>query len=218
MIRDLKCVIVTSTGGSVMNALLQDAFFKSQVFCVVSDRTCPAIEKARRHGVTTLVFSEQNKVEFCDWLLAYLKAQQIDYVISFYTKLFVGQLLHEYQDRIINLHPSLLPAFKGLDGFGDTMRHGSRYLGSTIHFIDEQMDEGKIIQQTVYPVDVSQPESALRHRLFQQQCKSLLQVVRWMAEDRIHVRGNRVLVDGGSFKELEYSPNLDFSNAVKLAI
>ncbi|HYG36531.1 MAG TPA: formyltransferase family protein [Clostridia bacterium] len=218
MTRKLKCVIVTSTGGSVMNALLHNAFFKSQIFSVVSDRECPALEKAQRHGVPTEVFLEKQKQGFSDRLLAYLSANQIDYVISFYTKLFVGNLLHQYQDRILNLHPSLLPSFKGMDGFGDTVRYGARYLGTTIHFIDEHMDEGKIIMQTICPLDTNQEESALRHRLFQQQCKSLLQVMKWLAEGRIHVRNGRVIVEGCRFDNLEFSPNLDFEDALKLEL
>src|ERR1043165_8846128 len=114
--KDLRCVIVASTGGSVMNAVLDNAFFKRQIFAIVSDRPCGAIDKASAHALTNQVIHQKNSKEFCDHLLSYLQDNQIDYVISFFTKLFVGELLSAYQDRIINLHPSLLPAFKGLDG------------------------------------------------------------------------------------------------------
>lgn len=216
--KDLRCVIVTSTGGSVMNVLLHNAFFKSQIFSVVSDRECDAIERAKEHGVPAEVFLLPRKAEFCDHLLAYLQANQVDYVISFFTKLFVGDLLRVYQDRIINLHPSLLPSFKGLDGFGDGLRYGTRYVGTTIHFVDENMDEGKIIQQTICPVDPHQSESVLRHHIFQHQCKSLLQVVRWLTEERIKIHDHRVIVEGGRFTEYEFSPNLDFAAALNLNI
>jgi len=199
-----------------MNVLLQNPFFKSQIFSVVSDRTCPAIGKARTHGVATEVFREKNNADFCGWLLTYLEANRIDYVISFYTKLFVGELLQKYYHRIINLHPSLLPSFKGLDGFGDTVRYGARYIGTTIHFIDERMDKGKLILQSVYPLDPDQPRAALRHRLFQQQCKSLLQVVKWLAEDRIRVQSGRVIVVDGGFNDFEFSPQLDYRAAKEL--
>jgi phosphoribosylglycinamide formyltransferase-1 len=214
--RNLKCVIVSSTSGSVMNVLLQNSFFKSQIFSVVSDRICPAIGKARSHGVRTEVFREKNNADFSDRLLAYLETNRIHYVISFYTKLFVGELLRKYSYRIINLHPSLLPSFRGLDGFGDTLRYGARYIGTTIHFIDERIDKGKIILQSVYPLDPDQPRTALRHRLFLQQCKSLLQVVKWLAENRIRVKSGRVVVAGGRFNDFEFSPQLDYDAAKKL--
>jgi phosphoribosylglycinamide formyltransferase-1 len=211
-------VIVASTGGSVMNEVLKNAFFRSQIFAVVSDRDCSAIEKARRHGVTTEIIAERSKEVFCDRLLDYLGNHQIDYVISFFTKLFVGDLLKHYRDRIINLHLSLLPAFKGLDGFRDTVNYGVRYIGTTIHFIDENMDEGKIILQTVYPLDANKEEAVLRHRLFQQQCKSLLQVMKWLVDGRIKVQDNRVIVENATFADYEFSPNLDFQDAVQLEI
>ena len=211
-------VIVASTQGSVMNELLKNSFFRRQIHSVVSDRLCPAVERAQAHGVQTMNFSESDKHRFCDKLLIYLHENWIDYVISFFTKLFVGDLLNAYEDRIINLHPALLPAFKGMDGFGDGIRYGVRYLGSTIHFVDEHMDEGKIIMQTICPLDPSQEISTMRHRIFRQQCKSLLQVVKWLTEDRIKVESKKVLIEGAVYVDFEYSPNLDFHEAIALDV
>ena len=216
--RSHKIVIVASTGGSVMNALLKNSFFKSQIHSVVSDRQCGAIDKARLHGVPNKIINEKDKKRFCDDLLKYLQNNKIDYVISFFTKLFVGELLRVYRDRIMNLHPALLPSFKGMDGFGDTMRYGVRYMGTTIHFVDEKMDEGKIILQTVCPVSEYESRKNLRHRLFCQQCKSLLQVVKWLCEGRIGVRGDSVVIEGSSFVDYEFSPNLEFPDAINLAV
>ena len=214
----LRIVIVASAGGSVMDRLLNSSFFKSQIFSVVSDRSCPAIDKAQSHGVPTKINSKNNKKEFCDDLLVYLQDNKIDYVISFFTKLFVGNLLNIYQDRILNMHPSLLPAFKGLKGFESALRYGTRYVGTTIHFIDDSMDEGKIILQSIYPVNPGQSENSLRHRIFGHQCKSLLQVVKWLSEGRIHIKGNYVVISGGKYIDFEFSPNLDFTEAKTLTI
>jgi phosphoribosylglycinamide formyltransferase-1 len=214
----MKCVVVASTGGSVMNVLLKTVYFRNCVFAVVSDRDCPAMEKARRHEVPTLLIPERKNIRFSNRLLKLLHEHQVDYVISFFTRLFVGELLARYRDRIINLHPSLLPAFKGLDGFGDTVRYGTRYVGSTIHFMDEHMDEGKIILQTVYPLDPGKSLEEIRHRVFQQQCKSLLQVVRWLDEGRIQIQGTRVTVTDAAYTGFEYSPGLDFEDALELNI
>ena len=215
---DLKNVIVSSTGGSVMNVLLENRFFRNQTFSLVSDRLCPAIDKAQAHGLETKVIAESKKEWFCVRLLEYLEENRIDYVISFFTKLFTGDLLGEFKDRIINLHPSILPAFKGMRGFDDTFEYGARYMGSTIHFIDESMDEGKIIMQTAHPIDRNEAKEKLRHRLFQQQCKSLLQVVKWLNEGRVSVIKNHVVIEGGSYVDYEFSPNLDFPDAISLKV
>jgi phosphoribosylglycinamide formyltransferase 1 len=209
---------VASTGGSVMNQLLSNDFFKSRVHSVVSDRDCGAVVSAASHDVRSEIFPEKDKERFSSLLLGYLKTEAVDYVISFYTRLFAGDLLHEYRDRIINLHPSLLPAFKGLHGFDDAVAYGARLVGSTIHFIDENMDEGKIIQQTIVPVDETKPLAYTRHRIFEQQCRSLLQVVKWLEEGRVLVDGNRVSIKDATYDDDEFSPGLDFGEAIALKI
>ena len=201
-----------------MNQLLGNEYFKSRVHSVVSDRECGAVKSAAAHGVASKIFSEKDKEKFSALVLEYLKAEAIDYAVSFYTRLFAGELLHEYRDRIVNLHPSLLPAFKGLHGFDDAIAYGVRWVGSTIHFIDENMDEGKIIQQTIAPVDSTEPIAFTRHRIFEQQCRSLLQVVKWLEDDRIVVEGKLVRVKGATFGDPEFSPNLDFDEATSLDI
>ncbi len=216
--RAMRIVIVVSAGGSVMNALLHNPFFKSQVHSVVSDRECKGIEHAGLHSVPTAIFPYQGNEDFSAHLLRYLQRNRIDYVVSFFTKLFVGELLTVYKDRIINLHPSLLPAFKGLDGFGDTMRFKARYMGTTIHFVDRQVDEGKLIMQSICPVDPEQPVTSLRHTVFQHQCKSLLQVVKWLSEGRIIVLDDCVTIVNAQYCDFEFVPNLDFPEAIELPV
>ena len=214
----MRFVIVISTGGSVINQLFYNDYFKSLVHSVVSDRDCPAISKAASHDMPTTIIVEKDKARFSDLVLGYLKENSIDYAISFYSKLFVGELLKEYDNRIINLHPSLLPSFKGLHGFDDAIKHGVRCVGSTIHLIDENLDEGIIIQQTVCRLDETRPITFARHRVFEQQCKSLLQVMKWIEEDRLEVQGKRARIKDATFSGGEFSPDLDFAEAIDLKI
>jgi phosphoribosylglycinamide formyltransferase-1 len=214
----MRFVIVISTGGSVINQLFGNDYFKSRIHSVVSDRQCPAISKAATHNARTTIIDEKDKVRFSDAVLDYLKQHSADYVISFFSKLFVGELLKDYHDRIVNLHPSLLPSFKGLHGFDDAITHGVRFVGSTIHLIDENMDEGKIIQQTVTSVDLTAPIAYTRHRIFEQQCKSLLQVMKWIEDDRLSIDGKYVKVKGATFGSDEFSPELDFDQAIELRV
>jgi phosphoribosylglycinamide formyltransferase-1 len=214
----MRSVIVASAGGSVANVALSNAFFARSVSAVVADRKCGALERAADHGVATVLLRERDKLAFCNRLLEYLLQHDIEYVFSFYTRLFVGAILDVYQDRIINFHPSLLPAFKGLDGFGEAVRFGARFVGSTVHFIDAEMDEGKIIQQTILPLGPHAPLELIRHRLFVQQCKSLLQVARWLADDRLRISGDSVVVLDARYDDAEFSPALDFEDAIDLDV
>lgn len=198
-----------------MNAALRSAAFKRHIVAVVSDRPCGALDKARAHGVRAELLQARDGLEFSDALRDFLRANEVDYVLSFYTRLFRGALLLEYADRIINFHPSLLPSFKGLNGFDDTLAYGARFIGTTVHFIDEKMDEGKIIMQTTWPADPAQSRVLLRHRVFVQQCKSLLQIVRWLADRRLVVRDGRATVLAGIYTDPEFSPTLDDQEAIE---
>jgi len=148
-------------------------------------------------------------------LLKYVQEHQIHYIFSYYTNFYSKQFRDAFRDRIVNFHPSLLPAFKGMDGFGDSVAYHARFVGNTVELIDEVMDEGKIVMQTVCPLDWNEPIASARHKVFVQQCKAVLQVARWLYDDRITVEGRRVLISDARFDDPHFSPALDYHAAVE---
>lgn len=214
----MRWAIVASTGGSVLDRLLGNEFFRARIALVLSDRDCGAIERAGRRGVDTAVLRERDSGRFCDRLLERLDNDGIDCVISFFTKLFRGAVLERYANRIVNLHPSLLPSFPGLHGFEDTMASGVRYAGTTIHLVDAGIDTGPVILQSIVAIDPAIDQRIIRHRIFEQQCRSLLQVVKWFEDERVRVSGRRAFVIGARYADLEYSPSLEFEEALSLVI
>jgi len=207
--RELRFAMVVSTSGSVMNEVLKNDFFRSRVHHIVVDRFGSAQEKARSHGIPTTIISNEDVDRFCAQLLRLFDEMSIDYVFSFYTNFFSADFREAYRDRILNFHPSLLPAFKGMDGFGDTVRYPARFAGNTVELIAEVMDEGKIVMQTSCPVDPGLRTELIRHQVFVQQCKALLQVARWLQESRIEVVDHRVSVIGATYGCASFSPALD---------
>jgi phosphoribosylglycinamide formyltransferase-1 len=201
-----------------MDEALRNPLVRRLTHGLVCDRVCPAIDRAKAHGVPVTVFAEKDPEAFGARLLDHFRKLRIDHVFSFYVRFYPAAVRDAYRDRIFNFHPSLLPAFKGADGFGDGRRHGARFLGSTVELIDEVMDEGKIVMQTVFPVDPAASEAALRHRLFVQQCQSLLQTAKWLVDDRLRIDGKRVTVAGAQFRDPEFSPDLDWDEARRLTI
>ena len=214
----MRVAFVSSSGGSIMDRALHNALVRRITLGLVCDRMCPAIDKAKSHGLPVEVFREVNPEAFGERLLDYLRQHGIEYVFSFYTQFYSPAVRDAYRDRIFNFHPSLLPAFKGMDGFGDGFRYGVKFLGSTVELVNDVMDEGKIVLQTVCPRDPGVAESALRHRLFVQQCKSLLQLCKWLVDRRISVAGHQVMVHGARFDDPEFSPGLDWEDARGLAV
>jgi len=201
-----------------MDNALHNRLVRRLTHGLVCDQVCPAIEKAQGHGVPVEVIPERAPEVFSERLLDYLRVHRIDYVFSFYTQFYSATLRDAYRDRILNFHPSLLPAFKGMDGFGDGLRSGVKVLGSTVELIDQVMDEGKIVMQTLFPRDQESSEARLRHRLFVQQCKSLLQVAKWLVDGRVRVEGSRVTVEGAQFGDPEFSPAPDWDEVARWTI
>lgn len=216
--RDMRFVVVASTNGSVMNQCLSVPFFRRAVHSVITDRPCLAEEKAKAHGAKVVRLHSIDNDSFCERLLDYLSENRIDYVLSFYTNFYSKPLRDAWHDRIVNLHPSILPAFKGMDGFGDQIAYHSPFIGSTVELIDEVMDEGKIVMQALFPRDPAVSVARLRHRLFVQQCRCLLQVVHWLAAGRVLVQGGRVVVADARHDSPEFSPALDADDALAMDV
>ncbi len=213
-----RFAVVASTAGSVLNQCLSNGYFRERIHGVVVDQPCAAADRAQEHGVPVVrLFSGDNDA-FCERLLDYLVLERIDYVLSFYTRFYAKPLRDAYRDRIVNLHPSILPAFKGMDGFGDQMRYHVPFVGSTVELIDEAMDEGKIVMQAVFPRDPALAWADIRHRLFVQQCRCLIQVTAWLDQGRVRVDGRRVSVAGSHHGDAEFSPSLDSHDAIALSV
>lgn len=201
-----------------MNQVLEVPIVREVTHSVVADQPCAAIRKAQGHGVETLLFDEGSNTRFCARLANYLSEHEIDYVLSFYTPFYTRALREEFSDRIINFHPSLLPAFKGMDGFGDSVAYHTKIIGTTVELIKDVMDEGKIIMQTACAVDPGLHHDALRHRIFVQQCKTLVQTVWWIRENRLSVEGDHVTIANASYDDCEFVPSLDARDAVELQV
>ena len=206
----MNFVVISSTGGAVLRVLLENKFFRERISCVISDRQCGAIDVALEYGVTTKIYYTKNGAEFSDFLLNEFFDMPPDLFVSFYTRLFRGRFLDFSRRRLVNMHPSILPAFPGQDGFGDSIKYGVKFVGATIHLVDEGMDTGLPIIQAAIPCDPHKNIAEVRHLVFQQQCKMLLQLIKWVDQGRMvfNERGWPLIVDA-KYEIGEFSPNLD---------
>jgi phosphoribosylglycinamide formyltransferase-1 len=190
-----------------------DPLVREQIVSVVADRECDAAAAMRAREVPVAVIAEPDNRAFSDALLDHCRAVDATHLYLLFGRLLSGQLLDVYRDRIVNVHPALLPAFRGLHGFEDTIASGTRYLGVTLHFIDEAMDEGSIIIQSVTPIDPIAGEATLRERQFVQMCQGFVQVAHWLDEERLTVADGEVVVSGARFDDVQFVPALDAPEA-----
>lgn len=210
----MNIVIIASTNGSVISKLLPISFFKEKINLVISDRPCGAIDLAKENNIKTKILPSETGLEFSNRIIKSVDLQKTDLFISFYTKLFGGPFLDFTEYKLINLHPSILPACPGLNGFEDTIKSKSRFIGSTIHFVNQHMDAGAPIIQSATPYNPNKSILANRHEVFIDQCKTLLQVIQWFSDNRILITEEGVEINNAKYFESRYSPNLDFDEAI----
>lgn len=207
-------VVLASSGGSVLDIALRVAVCREHIALLISDRDCGAVEVAKRYGVPAEVLHCRNGQEFSDALHdRFRREAEVDLFLSSYSRLLSGKFLEKYRGRIINFHPAILPACPGLDGFGDSLRAGARFIGATVHFVDEGMDTGKPILQAARPYDPTLTAEENRQRVFRQMCQMFVQVVSWFSQDRVGASGEVV---GCTYSLSEFSPNLDCTEAINL--
>jgi phosphoribosylglycinamide formyltransferase-1 len=163
---------------------------------------CAALARARAAGLPTFVVDHRDyktRVEFDRALLAALRAQQIDLVVlAGFMRVLGDELLAAFPQRVVNIHPSLLPAFPGVNGQKQAFDYGVRVTGCTVHFVDGGVDTGPVIAQAAVAVSDEDDEAGLRARILAEEHRLLPAVVRAIAERRVVVEGRRVRVLGAA--------------------
>lgn len=183
-----RFAILASTAGSVFKTVyLNTSRDEFDIDLVLVDRLCGALDFAKKCGIPFEIINNRQSDSLSDSVQDLLEKYEIDYVYLFFSRLLVGKLLTSYKNRLINFHPSLLPACPGLNGFEDTVSSGALLAGSTVHFIDSGVDTGPQLMQTVVPT-YSCDVSALRHLVFAQQCAALFQIHQWIKDRSIELR------------------------------
>lgn len=142
----------------------------AELSLLVCDRPdARVIHRAKEHGIPVFVFSPEDyegKGHFERDILRELKRRNVDWVVlAGYMRLVGTTLLSQYEGRIVNIHPSLLPSFPGKDAVGQALAAGVKVSGVTVHYVDEGMDTGKIIAQEAVPVPEHDDRDRLRQRL-----------------------------------------------------
>ncbi|HLE45749.1 MAG TPA: phosphoribosylglycinamide formyltransferase [Thermoplasmata archaeon] len=160
----------------------------------------PVIARAEAHGVPVVVVDHRtfgkDREAFEREVVRVLRERQVDLVVfAGFMRLVTGYFIREFPLRIINIHPSLLPAFPGTHGQEDALRHGVKVSGCTIHFVDESLDGGPIILQKAVPVLEGDTPETLAARILEQEHVFLPLAVRLFAEGRLRVEGRVVHID-----------------------
>lgn len=206
----MRLAVFASGGGSNLQALL-DAIglgdLPAEVALVVADRPgAGALERAARHGVPPLVLPPADFPDaeaFGRALLARLEEHGVDFVaLAGYLRHVPEGVVRAFRHRMLNVHPSLLPAFGGAGMYGRrvheaALAYGVRWSGATVHLVDEAYDTGPIVLQEPVPVEPGDTAETLAARILAVEHRLYPEAVRLFAEGRVRVEGRLVRIEGG---------------------
>jgi phosphoribosylglycinamide formyltransferase-1 len=171
----------------------------AEIALVVSNREgAQGIDKARARGLETCVIPSKGleREAYDKLVVAALKEKKVDLVcLAGYMRLLSAYFVAAFPGRIVNIHPSLLPAFPGLESQRQALEHGAKFSGCTVHFVDENLDAGPIILQAVVPILDDDTESSLSERVLLEEHRIYSEAVRIVLEGRYRIEGRRVLID-----------------------
>jgi phosphoribosylglycinamide formyltransferase-1 len=173
-------------------ASLLSANLPAQICAVISNEpAAKGLATAASHGVATAVVDHRaykQRAEFDAALAATIDAHQPDIVVlAGFMRVLTEDFVNRYRGRLINIHPSLLPAFPGLHTHRQALAAGVRVHGCTVHFVTPQLDHGPIIIQAAVPVMPNDDEDKLAARVLTEEHRIYPQAVRWLCEDRVTV-------------------------------
>jgi phosphoribosylglycinamide formyltransferase-1 len=195
-----KLGILLSGRGSNFEAIadaIQSGRLPAEIALVVSNRAdAPGLDSARRRGLTTRLIPSKGRVreEHDAEVVAALKEARVDFVcLAGYMRLLSPEFVRAFPNRILNIHPSLLPAFPGLAAQKQAIDHGVKVSGCTVHFVDEHLDHGPIILQKTVPVLDADDEHTLAARILEQEHIAYTEALRLLLSGEVEVEGGRVL-------------------------
>ena len=199
----LKLAVLISGRGSNLQALIDataTAAFPAKIVRVISNEPdAGGLERAAAAGISTAVVPHRDypdRDSFESSLSEEIRSSGSELVVlAGFMRLLTATFVEEWRDRLINIHPSLLPAFKGLHTHERALKAGVRYTGCTVHYVRPEMDEGPIIVQAAVPVLPGDDADTLAARVLEQEHVIYPLAVRLIAENQVRVDAERALID-----------------------
>jgi phosphoribosylglycinamide formyltransferase-1 len=189
----VKIAVFASRQGTNFSAIaraVKKGRIKAELAVLVCDRPKAAVvARAKRAGVKVALVRNEEEI------LAVLAENKIDLIVlAGFMRILGPQLVGEYKHRILNIHPALLPSFKGAHGIADAFNYGVKLTGVTVHFVDEEMDHGPIILQAPLRVEQSDSLESLEKKIHKVEHKLYPQAVKLFVEGRLKIEGRKVVI------------------------
>ncbi|MFH1322445.1 MAG: phosphoribosylglycinamide formyltransferase [Methanobacteriota archaeon] len=198
----MNIAVLVSGRGSNLQAMIdsiENGYLKARISVVISDiENAYALGRAKKHGIEAVFVDPEkysSKELYEKQVLAVLKKHNAELILlAGYMKILGKTLLFAYKNRILNIHPALLPAFPGLHAQKQAFEHGVKVAGCTVHFVDETLDGGAIILQRCVEVKEDDTDETLADRILEQEHKIYPEAVKLFVENRLQNDGRKVKI------------------------
>ena len=214
----LKLGVLVSGRGSNLQSIIdhcEAGKIPAEVVVVISDKeNAYALERARKHGIEALFIdpkSYASKEEFEKAMGDELEKRGVELIcLAGFMRILSPYFVNRFKNRIINIHPALLPSFPGLHGQKQAVDHAVKIAGCTVHFVDEGVDSGPIIIQAAVPVFSDDDEDTLAARILKCEHKIYPMAIKLIAEGRVEIQGRKVIIKGEKKEEWSvFNPPLE---------
>ena len=196
-------VLISGSGTNLQSIIdaIEAKELDAEIQVVLSNRAdAYGLVRAKKHGIPVEILDHKrfaSRESFDQAVVEILRAREVELVVlAGFMRLLSPVFVSAYSNHIMNIHPALLPAFPGLHVQKKAVEHGVRFSGCTVHFVNEECDEGPIIIQAVVPVFPDDTEESLAARILEQEHRIYPCAIQLFSEGRLHIEGRRVLVDG----------------------
>jgi phosphoribosylglycinamide formyltransferase-1 len=204
MARQVSLGVLISGGGTNLQAIIDAIEAKkldAKIEIVLSNKAdAYGLVRAKKHELATAVLDHKafpNREAYDQAVVDRLRARGVELVVlAGFMRLLSPAFVKAYSNRIMNIHPALLPSFPGLNVQKKAVEHGVRFSGCTVHFVNEECDEGPIIIQAVVPVFPDDTEASLAARILKQEHQIYPRAIQLYSEGRLRIEGRKVFVEG----------------------
>jgi phosphoribosylglycinamide formyltransferase-1 len=199
-------ILISGRGSNLMAiaAAIADHRLDAEIAVVISNRAdAPGIALARERGFHAVEIPSKgmDREAYDRRLVEELKKNRVDLVcLAGYMRILSGHFIREFHQRIVNIHPSLLPAFPGLDAQHQALEHGVKFSGCTAHFVEEGLDSGPIIRQAVVPVLDDDTAESLSARILKEEHRIYPEAIALVLSGQYRIEGRRVIPFAGALR------------------
>ena len=192
-------VLISGRGSNLLAIAdaIEEGRLDAEIAVVISNRAeAQGLVLARERGLSTVCLPSRgsDREVYDQQLVAELCSAQVDLVcLAGFMRILSGHFIRQFAGRILNIHPSLLPAFPGLDAQHQALEHGVKFSGCTVHFVDEGLDSGPILKQAIVPVLGDDTSDSLSARILKEEHRIYTEAIRLVLSGRFRIEGRRVI-------------------------